>query len=451
MSKYNKSLFLFRRDLRLEDNTGLIYALKNSNQVIPCFIIDTEIRDNLKKSTSRIKFLNESLIVLNEHLNKKKSSLKIFKGKYDEIIKRIILENKIDAVFLNGDYTKFSQKKEIQIKKVCIENNIDFNKYADYLLHIPDEIHTKENKPYTVYSYFFKTAKTIPVRNSIKNNFNNYYKFKIKGDILKEFKKNIKSENAGGRNNALKILKNINQFNDYKKTRDYPYLDKTTRLSAHIRFGTISIREVYHSIKNNLKEDHILIGEIYWREFFTHVLHYYPNSKFKTFKKKFEKIQWSQNRQNYLRWCKGETGFPIVDAGMRQLNETGFMHNRVRMIVASFLTKDLHINWKWGERYFAEKLTDYDPAVNAGNWQWAASTGCDAVPYFRIFNPWIQQEKFDRNCDYIKTWIPELREVEPNKIHHLWKIYPSGLTYIKPMLNHKIEADITKEIFKKQK
>ncbi len=450
MSKYNKFLFVFCRDLRLEDNTGLIYALKNSNQVIPCFIIDTEIMDNLKKSTSRIKFLNESLIVLNEHLNKKKSSLKVFKGKPDEIIKKIILEYKIDAVFLNGDYTKFSQKKEIQIKKVCIQNNIDFNKYADYLLHIPDEIHTKEHKPYTVYSYFFKTAKTIPVRKSIKNNFNNYYKFKIKGDILNEFKENNKDIGIGGRNNALKILKNINQFKDYKKTRDYPYLDKTTRLSAHIRFGTISIREAYHSIKKNLK-DHILIEEIYWREFFTYVLHHYPNSKFKTFKKKFEKIHWRENRQNYLRWCKGETGFPIVDAGMRQLNETGFMHNRVRMIVASFLTKDLHINWKWGERYFAEKLTDYDPAVNVGNWQWAASTGCDAVPYFRIFNPWIQQEKFDRNCDYIKKWIPELREVESNKIHRLWKTYPSGLAYTKPMLNHKIEANISKEIFKKQK
>lgn len=451
MPKYKKTLFIFRRDLRLEDNTGLIHALKNSNQVIPCFIIDTEIMNNLKKATSRIKFLNESLMDLNEQLNKRKSSLKIFKGKPDEIINEIISKHKIDAVFLNGDHTKFSQKKEIQIKKVCMKNNIDFNKYADYLLHIPDEIHTKEQKPYTVYSFFFKTAKTIPVRKCIKNNFNNYYNSKIKKDILKEFKEKNEEKGLGGRSNAVKILKKINQYKDYQKTRDYPNLDKTTRLSAHIRFGTVSIREVYHSIKKKLKEDHILIGEIYWREFFTYILHYYPNSKFKTFKKKFENIQWSQNKQDYRRWCKGETGFPIVDAGMRQLNKTGFMHNRVRMIVASFLTKDLHINWKWGERYFAEKLTDYDPAVNAGNWQWAASTGCDAVPYFRIFNPWLQQEKFDKSCNYIKKWIPELCELEPDEIHRLWKIYPSGLTYSKPILDHRIEASITKDIFKKQK
>jgi deoxyribodipyrimidine photo-lyase len=451
MPKYKKSLFVFRRDLRLEDNTGLICALKNSNLVIPCFIIDTEIMNNLKNSTSRIKFINESLMDLNDQLIKKKSRLKVFIGKQDEIICTLILEHKIDAVFLNGDYTKFSQKKEIQIKKVCMQNNIDFNKYVDYLLHIPDEIHTKEQKPYTVYSFFLKTAKTIPARKSIKNNFNNYYRSKSKGDILKEFKEKNKEKGLGGRNNALKILKNINQFNDYKKTRDYQYLDKTTRLSAHIRFGTVSIREVYHFIKKNLEDDHILIRELYWREFFTHFLYHYPNSKFKTFKKKFENIQWSQNRQDYLRWCKGETGFPIVDAGMRQLNKTGFMHNRVRMIVASFLTKDLHIDWQWGERYFAEKLIDYDPAVNAGNWQWVASTGCDAVPYFRIFNPWIQQEKFDRNCDYIKKWIPELSKLEPNKIHLLWKIYPNWITYPKPMLNHKIEVSITKDIFKKQK
>jgi len=449
MHKYKKTLFIFRRDLRLEDNTGLISALKNSDEVIPCFIIDAEIMNKSKKSEFRIKFLNESLMDLDKQLSEKKSSLKLFKGKTKEIIKKIISEQKIDALFLNGDHTRFAQKKENEIKKICKKNRIDFNKHADYLLHIPDEIHTKEQKPYTVYSYFFRTAKTLPVRNIIKNNFGNYHQGEIKGEVSLELKE--KNKVTGGRSNAIKILKNIKQFRDYQKTRNYPDLDKTTRLSAHIRFGTISIREVYHTIKENFGVDHILIGEIYWREFFTYILHYFPNSKFKTFKKKFENIQWSQNRQDYLTWCKGNTGFPIVDAGMRQLNQTGFMHNRVRMIAASFLTKDLHIDWKWGERYFAEKLVDYDPAVNTGNWQWAASTGCDAVPYFRIFNPWMQQEKFDSNCKYIKKWIPELEEMQSDEIHNRWKRNQVGTTYPNPILDHKIEASKTKHIFKNQK
>ncbi|CAD6368756.1 Deoxyribodipyrimidine photolyase [metagenome] len=448
MPKYKKTLFIFRRDLRLEDNTGLIYALKNSEEVIPCFIIDVEIMNKLKKSIFRIKFLNESLLDLDEQLIKKNRRLKIFKGKTEEIVKKIILEQKIDGVFLNGDYTKFAQKKENQIKKICKQNKIDFNKHADYLLHIPDEIHTKEQKPYTVYSFFLKTAKSIPVRNSIKNNFTNYYQGKIIGESSLEIKeKNIEN---GGRKNAIKIIKKLKQFKDYQKTRDYPSLDKTTRLSAHIRFGTISIREVYHAINDNFGDNHVLINQIYWREFFTYVLHNFPNSQFKSFKKKFANIKWSKNKQDFLLWCNGETGFPIVDAGMRQLNKTGFMHNRVRMIVASFLTKDLHINWKWGERYFAEKLIDYDPAVNSGNWQWAASTGCDAVPYFRIFNPWLQQEKFDSDCKYIKKWISKLEHIESDEIHNHWKKQIDKSIYPKQIVNHIIEAIKTKDIFKKQ-
>ena len=450
MTLYKKSLFLFRRDLRLEDNTGLIYALKNSEEVIPCFIIDSKIMSNFKNSIHRVEFLNQSLVDLDEQLNKRKSNLKIFNGDTKEIIKKIILEQKIDGVFLNGDYTRYAQNREVEIQKICNENKIKFNKYADYLLHIPDEIKTKKGTPHTIYSHFFKTSKIIPVRKIIKNDFSNYYKDEIKYCISAEIiKKTGKKNINGGRRNALKILKNICMFKDYQKTRNYPALDKTTKLSTHIRFGTVSIREIYHTIKENLGSEHILIGEIYWREFFTYVLYHFPNSQFKTFKKKFENIPWSQDKQDYNRWCEGKTGFPIVDAGMRQLNGTGFMHNRVRMIVASFLTKDLHIDWKKGERYFAEKLIDYDPAVNVGNWQWAASTGCDAVPYFRIFNPWLQQEKFDPNCNYIKKWIPELESLQPNEIHSLWK-KPKETSYPRPIVDHKIESAKTKEIFKMQ-
>ncbi|GBL41895.1 deoxyribodipyrimidine photo-lyase [Nitrosarchaeum sp.] len=452
MTLYKKSLFIFRRDLRLEDNTGLIYALKNSEEVIPCFIIDDQITNNFKNSSHRIEFLNQSLVDLNKQLNKKKNSLRIFKGETKPIIQKIMSKYKINGVFLNGDYTRFAQNREGEIEELCNKNKIGFNKYADYLLHMPDEIQTHKETPYTVYSHFFKTAKTIPIRKIIKNNFNNYYKDEIKDSIsIDMLKKRVKKNNNGGRTNALKILKNIHMFKDYQKTRNYPFLDKTTKLSAHNRFGTVSIREVYHTIKENLGEEHILIGEIYWREFFTYILHHFPNSQFKTFKKKFQNIQWSPNVRDYHAWCEGKTGFPIIDAGMRQLNKTGFIHNRIRMIVASFLTKDLHIDWKKGERYFAEKLVDYDPAVNVGNWQWAASTGCDAVPYFRIFNPWLQQEKFDQDCNYIKKWIPELKSVQPNEIHNLWEKRPDGLTYPKPIIDHIIESAKAKEIFKMQK
>lgn len=452
MRQLKKSLFLFRRDLRLEDNTGLIYALKNSQEVIPCFIIDSKIMSNFKNSTYRIEFLNKSLIDLDEQLKKEKSSLKIFKGDTKKIIKKIISEQKIEGIFLNGDYTRNAQNRENQIEKICNEYKIKFNKYADYLLHMPDEILTREGKPYTIYSHFFKTAKTIPVRKILKNNFNNYYKDEIKECISVEtIKKTYEKKNKGGRSNALKILKNIHMFKDYHKNRNYPALDETTKLSAHNRFGTVSIREVYHTVKENLGQEHILINEIYWREFFTYVLYHFPNSQFKAFKKKFENIPWSHNKRDYDAWCEGKTGFPIVDAGIRQLNKTGFMHNRVRMIVASVLTKDLRVDWKMGERYFAEKLIDYDPAVNVGNWQWAASTGCDAVPYFRIFNPWIQQERFDPNCDYIKKWIPELELIQPNVIHNLWKKRPDNIAYTKPIVDHKIESTKTKEIFKRQK
>ena len=257
-------------------------------------------------------------------------------------------------------------------------------------------------------------------------------------------------EIKGGRKEALKILKNLDKFRNYDKIRDFPALNQTTQISAHNKFGTISIREVHNQIKEVLGENHTIMREIYWREFFSHILFHFPHAQKTSFKQKFQKIPWSKSKESFEKWSKGKTGFPIVDAGMRQLNETGFMHNRVRMIVASFLTKDLHIDWRLGEKYFGEKLIDYDPAVNSGNWQWAASTGCDSVPYFRIFNPWRQQERFDLNCEYIKKWIPELEKIEPKIIHNLWNKFPDNLNYVKPMVTHKIEAEKTKMIFKSQ-
>jgi len=447
---YKKTLFIFRRDLRIEDNIGLIESLQNSKEVIPCFIYDENIIKKLKDSEFRWSFLNESLVELDNELKKKGASLQILEGKPEKIVDEIIKRHKLDAVFLNTDFTNYSQRRDEKIFQVCKKNKIAFHSTLDFLLHNPNEIKTNEGSPYTIYSFFYKKAKQFPIKKIIKNIQKNYSKEIISDNQIKKSK--IKNnEITGGRKEALKILRGLDKFRDYDKVRDFPGLNQTTMLSAHNKFGTISVREVHKEIKEVLGSDHTIMGEIYWREFFSHILFHFPYAQKTTFRKKFQKIPWSKCKESFKKWCEGETGFPIVDAGMRQLNQTGFMHNRVRMVVASFLTKDLHMDWRLGEKYFEEKLIDHDPAVNSGNWQWAASTGCDSVPYFRIFNPWRQQERFDLNCDYIKKWIPELEKIEPKIIHKLWEKFPINLAYPKPMLTHKIEAEKTKLIFKSQK
>ena len=447
---YKKSLFIFRRDLRIQDNIGLTESLQNSKEVIPCFIYDENIIKKLKDSKFRWSFLNESLLELDRELKKKGTSLQILEGKPEKIIDKIIKRHKLDAVFLNTDFTNYSQRRDEKIFQVCKKNKIAFHSTLDFLLHNPNEIKTNEGSPYTIYSFFYKKARQFPVKKIIKNIKKNYSKEVISDNQIK--KSEIKNnEIRGGRKEALKILKNLDKFRDYDKVRDFPGLNQTTMLSAHNKFGTVSVREVHKEIKEVLGSDHTIMGEIYWREFFSHILFHFPYAQKTTFRKKFQKIPWSESKESFKKWSEGETGFPIVDAGMRQLNQTGFMHNRVRMVVASFLTKDLHMDWRLGEKYFEEKLIDHDPAVNSGNWQWAASTGCDSVPYFRIFNPWRQQERFDLNCDYIKKWVPELEKIEPKVIHKLWEKFPTNLEYPKPMLTHKIEAEKTKLIFKSQK
>jgi len=443
----NKSLFLFRRDLRLEDNLGLIQSLINSDTVIPCFIYDVSLIENPNIENFRWDFLNQCLVDLDDQLKSKKSTLQIFTGSPEKIIEEIIIHHQIDSVFCNIDFSEYSQNRDKKISQICNKYGIKFSGYLDFLLHNPNEIKTNEGKPYLIYSHFIKKAMQYPVRKILKNEYNNYYKKSISSEKIKE---SAKSDGAilGGRSEGLKILKNLIDFQGYLGDRDFPSRS-TTKISPHSKFGTISIRETYHSIQNELGNHHALINQIYWREFFHYILFHYPKSRNMSFKEKFRKISWSKNIGKFNSWKKGQTGFPIVDAGMRELNSTGFMHNRLRMVTASFLTKDLHIDWKMGERYFSKKLVDYDPAVNIGNWQWAASIGCDAVPYFRIFNPWRQQEKFDQQCIYIKKWIPELCDLSPYQIHNLWKTRPPELKYPLPMVDHHIESVKAKEIFKK--
>lgn len=248
----------------------------------------------------------------------------------------------------------------------------------------------------------------------------------------------------GGRAQSLKILANLKKHKNYAQERNIPAQDATTHLSASHKFGTISIRESYHTIKKDLGARTQLVKELYWRDFFTYVAFHNPRVFGNPYREKYDDLSWSTSKKNFQAWCEGKTGFPLVDAGMRELNTTGWMHNRVRMVVASFLVKDLHINWLWGERYFAQQLVDYDPSVNNGNWQWSASTGCDAQPYFRIFNPWTQQKRFDPNSEYIKKWIPELKKID-SKIINTWfkDTHPEIAGYPKPMLDHDTERKIT--------
>lgn len=436
---FKKSVFIFHRDLRIEDNVGLTQALRNSEYVIPVFII----RPKFNSAPHRWEFLNESLIELSHSLSKMKSELLIVQDEIPQIINYLKKDDKVEAIFSNTDFSQYAKKRDEEIYLECKKHDIKFNSFLDHMLHDPNTILTKDGKPYTIFSFFFKEAKNHPVKKPDKNKMSNFGISSIKSNYqLESFKINA------GRKNALKILENISNFKNYDSERNIPYIDGTTRLSAHHRFGTVSIREVYDQISSTLGREHTLISEIYWREFFSYILYHFPKSQFNEFKEKYRKISWSKNKKNFDAWCKGNTGFPIVDAGMRELNSTGFMHNRVRMIVASFLVKDLHIDWRDGERYFAKMLADYDPAVNVGNWQWAASTGCDSVPYFRIFNPWLQQEKFDNNCNYIKNWVKELETLLPKEIHNLWRVHPPELGYPKPIVVHSEEVQVTKKIFK---
>ncbi|ADI74018.1 Deoxyribodipyrimidine photo-lyase [Methanohalobium evestigatum Z-7303] len=454
MNSYKRSIFIFRRDLRVDDNTGLDYALENSEYVIPCFIFDPRlIEKNDNFNPNSFQFLIESLEDLKHQLNDKGAKLYLFHGIAENVVTNLINKNLIDAVFVNRDYTPFSKKRDEAFKKACEMYNVDFISCNDLLLNNPDKIKTQKGTPYTVFTPFFKKASKFDVNLPEMSSKQNFYTGKIENELndtdhFLKAKRNKPLYVKGGRSNALKILENLDEFKNYENERDYPFLDATTGLSAHNKFGTISIREFYYTVIDKLGISHPLITQLYWRDFYTYLAHHYPYIFKQSFKKKFDSIEWDNDSDKFKKWCAGETGFPIVDAGIREMNYTGYMHNRVRMITASFLVKDLHIDWKWGEQYFARKLVDYDKSVNIGNWQWSASTGPDAQPFFRIFNPWSQQKKFDSECIYIKKWIEELRNVSCKSIHNLENKNTFIPGYPEPIINHKTEREKSLAVFR---
>ncbi|MBS0585694.1 MAG: deoxyribodipyrimidine photo-lyase [Verrucomicrobia bacterium] len=451
-----KALFIFRRDLRLEDNTGLLFALENAKEVVLAFIFTPQqIENNPYRSDRALQFMIESLEDLEEAIHKAGGKLYLFFGDPDSVVERCITEVGIDAVVVNQDYTPYSQKRDKAIEKVCKEKKVPFHSFEDLLLHPIEETVKADGKPYTVFTPFYKHAleyaKVLkPRSNRHKNYFSGRISFAESASFYKKILPKREEEMKGGRKEALKILKKIGSFSKYALTRDFPAQDATTHLSPHLKFTTVSAREVYEALVGEFGKQSPLIRSLYWRDFFTAITFHFPYVFKGSFQEKWQNIEWTGSKKLFNLWCEGKTGFPIVDAGIQELNETGFMHNRVRMITASFLVKDLHVNWQWGEKYFATKLIDYDPAVNNGNWQWVASTGCDAQPYFRIFNPWLQGAKFDPDCTYIKKWLPVLGKV-PAKAIHTWyleknqELCPS---YPEPVVDHSKESKVAVDYYK---
>ncbi len=453
MKRFKKALFIFHRDLRLEDNRGLNEALSTSQEALPVFIFDdVQVGEkNQYRSIPAIQFMIESLEDLSAALEKRNGKLFCFSGLTQEIVKKLIKQENIDAVFSNRDYTPFAQKRDAMLAHDAAQLGVHYQLVDDALLCNPDTILTGKGTPYTIYTAFFKRAVQEKFTEPQKEARGLFVNDQIKGSVtLTACKKQLglKEQSLlqkGGAQEAHKILKHLGDFKTYTQFRDYPERS-TTHLSAHLKFGTISPRQVYAAIQDH-KADPTLIKQLYWRDFFTYLAYHWPHVFGKPFHKKYEHLAWEKNDDWFKRWCEGTTGFPLVDAGMRELNTTGYMHNRVRMVVASFLTKDMHIDWRRGERYFAQHLIDYDPCVNNGNWQWAASTGADAQPYFRIFNPWLQQKKFDPECSYIKKWIPELKTLSAREIHGWYKVQASKNGYPVPLLDHAVESKKAKKLF----
>ena len=406
------NIFLFRRDFRIIDNLALNMLIdKCGNKgIYPMFIFNPKqiyAKNNQYFSNNCVQFMIESLDNLDQHID-----VNYYEGDDIEVLTMLSKKYKINSIAYNKDYSPFAIKRDGIIEAWAKSKEIRIITAEDYTLYPMGTILNNKNEPYQVFTPFYKKSLLIKVKApeplAVKHinviGIKNIKKF----DKHKYYVVNDDLAVRGGRENALERFKNI--MTDYSKVRDYPALDKTTKLSAYIKFGCVSIREVYFNY-NKVKE---LQRELVWREFYANILYYFPYVLRNSFKEKYDNIEWTNNKEWFKKWCQGKTGYAMVDAGMIQLNKTGWMHNRLRMITAMFLTKDLLIDWRWGEKYFATKLVDYDPASNNGGWQWSASTGTDAQPYFRIFNPELQLKRYDKDYEYIRTWIPtyELDAVE---------------------------------------
>ncbi len=413
MDKIN--IFWFRRDLRLYDNHGLSKATHDNLKVIPIFIFDTTITSLLASNDRRINFIYDNLLDIDSELNKKyKSNLNVFQGKPFDIFKNLIENYSIKNVYTNNDYEPYAINRDESIKELLSNNGINFKSYKDQVIFEKNEIVKDDGTPYVVYTPYMKKWKTKLYEDITlldeKKILNNFYKEAI-SNLLKLSDYGF-AENES-KIEAFKLNKEI--VINYAERRNFPYLNSTSKIGPYLRFGSVSIRKIVSGLLRGFKEDTFL-KELIWREFFMQILYHFPHTAKDSFKSKYDKIVWLNDEKAFELWKNGNTGYPLIDAGMNELNLTGFMHNRVRMITASFLCKHLLIDWRWGEKYFAEKLNDYEMASNVGNWQWASGSGVDAAPYFRIFNPHTQILKFDNKREYINKWVDVNSSDYPNEI-----------------------------------
>lgn len=429
MDKVN--IFWFRRDLRLSDNAGLYHALRSGLPVVPIFIFDKHILDELEDNADRrVEFIHAAVMQLQETMEQMNSSLEVYYGFPEKVFAQLLSKYHVDAVFTNGDYEPYAQKRDDSIRKLVLKHGAALKAFKDQVIFEKGEVLKNDGTPYTVFTPYSRQWKSKMAAfylkaYPVKKYFSAFYKQKPVA---------VPALNEMGFTGSGKPFPSVNPdkhlLEHYHEDRDYPAL-KTSRMGVHLRFGTVSIRKLAQ-LATELNDTYL--NELIWREFYQMILWHFPQvGNGHAFKKEYELIAWRNNEREFEQWCNGMTGYPIVDAGMRELNETGFMHNRVRMITASFLTKHLLIDWRWGEAYFAQKLLDFDLASNNGGWQWAAGSGCDATPYFRIFNPYLQTKKFDPELKYVSKWVPEFQEFD----------------YPKPIVEHEFARKRCLEVYSK--
>ncbi len=431
MDKQPLSIFWFRRDLRLDDNAGLYHALKSGNPVLPIFIFDKEILDKLEdKDDARITFIYETIAALDKELHQHGSSLLVLYDKPAHAWSKLLNDYNIAAVYTNHDYEPYAKERDEAVALMLKKHNISFDTYKDQVIFDRDEVTKDDGKPYTVYTPYMRKWHQQLASFYLKaypnhKYFENFYQtkaFSLPGLKAMGFEKS---------GLELPKIHYKELIADYAEKRDFPAIKGTTHIGLHLRFGTVSIRELARTA--NTFNEKTWLNELVWREFYMMILYHFPHTTNHAFRPEYDRIKWNNDEKQFEAWCKGETGYPLVDAGMRELNATGYMHNRVRMVVASFLSKDLLIDWRWGERYFARKLLDYEMASNVGGWQWSAGSGTDAAPYFRIFNPESQMKKFDPKLEYVKKWVPE---------------YADFCKYPKPIVDHTFARERCLKAFK---
>ncbi|MEA1786209.1 deoxyribodipyrimidine photo-lyase [Arenibacter sp. GZD96] len=428
------TVFWFRRDLRVDDNSGLFHALHGAHPVLPIFIFDPEILQHLPKDDARVSFIFEMLRTINNHLKTEfGSGVALYFDTPEKVFLQLLKTYTIDCVYTNHDYEPYAKQRDQQIGNLLSSHGIGFKTYKDQVIFEKNEVVKDDGNPYVVYTPYMRKWKSTFIATSAIKEYDTaplLHKLHRDAQLPKVSLSDMGFEAASiGVPDYVATQKLIQ---NYDATRDYPAIKNgTSRLGPHLRFGTVSIRKM---IKKAISEDNeVFWNELIWREFFMQILWHYPHTVHAAFKPKYDRIEWRNNPLEFEKWKNGQTGYPLVDAGMRELNATGFMHNRVRMLAASFLCKHLLIDWRWGEAYFAEKLLDYELSSNVGNWQWAAGSGVDAAPYFRIFNPMTQVAKFDKERQYINRWVPDLQE----------------LTYPQPMVDHKMVRERCLDVYKK--